>query len=421
MKYEKRTNKNGTYYYSFVFYDGAANKRTRLTRDEIKTRFGKDITTEDEAKECLKLLEAQYDSQRVRALKRLDWEAEYYNFKGIMDLYEKSQKKRAPNSWKNSVFYMKHYTLPFFLTKKKLNNIELWSDYFDEFKDWLENGAVKLKKGKAISYSSKNHAIKTLNTFMSLCHKQKLISVEPKCEAFPDHLIGKRTIDDVILAEEMDAIYNRLKQNGHEIEAIFFRYLFFSGMRFSEGLAISLADLFQGELPENQLLAKKIKIHNIKYHGYIVSDSQVENGVRYPFKGKKEISEKFARTIPIIDADLWNDLVGLAAMQYEKWQVNQTVPKRDLFLFQGIDDTTATNRLKDAFEGLKIRYRCWHCLRHSRATLLIGETGDEPLARAWLGHSSVKVFERYNHLYQSLVREAKSKDTVGTEFKLKKV
>jgi hypothetical protein len=52
---------------------------------------------------------------------------------------------------------------------------------------------------------------------------------------------------------------------------------------------------------------------------------------------------------------------------------------------------------------------------------LVGETGDEPLARAWLGHSSAKVFERYNHIYQSLIREAKSKELVGDDFKLKKV
>lgn len=95
--------------------------------------------------------------------------------------------------------------------------------------------------------------------------------------------------------------------------------------------------------------------------------------------------------------------------------------KKNCYLFSGIDDTTATRKLKAAFDTAKYRYRSWHCLRHSRATWLVGETGDEVLARAWLGHSSARIFDRYNHLYQALVRVSKSKETVGKEFKLKKV
>ncbi len=421
MKYEKRTNKNGTSYYSFVHYDSKNDSRLRLTREEIKKRFGKDILTEEEAKECLKLLEAQYESEKVRIQRRLSWEKEFYNFTGIMEMYEKSQKKRAPNSWENSVFYMKHYVLPFFLTNKKLNNMELWPDYYEEFKEWLEKGATLTRGKRAISYSSKNHAIKSLNTFTTLCFEKKLVHLSTKCEAFGDHLIAKRSIDDVVFPTEMESLYTTLKDQGHKVEAVFFRYLYFSGMRYSEGLAISLADLYQGSLPENQLLAKKIKIHNIKYFGYIVSDSQVEKGIRYPFKGKKEISEKYARTIPIVDKVLWNDLVDLASEQYDLWNQLKGSSKKDFYLFQGLDDSTASRRLQEAFETCKLKYRTWHCLRHSRATWLIGETGDEVLARAWLGHSSARIFERYNHLYQALVREAKSKDTIGKEFKLKKV
>lgn len=421
MKYEKRTNKNGTSYFSFVHYDSKTDSRLRLTREEIRKRFGKDILTETEAKECLKLLEAQYESEKVRIERRLSWEKEFYNFNGIMEMYEKSQKKKAPNSWQNSVFYMKHYVLPFFLSQKKLNNMELWPDYYEDFRDWLESKAVLLRSKEVISYSSKNHAIKSLNTFTNLCYQKKLIKAVFKCEAFGDHLTNKRSIDDVIFPEEMESIYLALKDNGHRVESVLFRYLYFSGMRFSEGIAISLADLFQGELPDSQLLAKKIKIYGMKYFGYIVSDSQVENGVRYPFKGRKEISEKHARTIPIVDKVLWNDLVELAAEQYDLWKHNKGLSKKEFFLFQGIDDTTATRRLEAAFETCKLEYRSWHCLRHSRATWLIGETGDSFLAGAWLGQASAKMIERYNHLYQAIVREAKAKDTVGKEFKLKKV
>lgn len=421
MQYEKRSNKDGSSYYSFVFYDAKTRKRLRLKREEIKKRFGKDILTETEARDCLKLLQAQYESEKIKIERRLAWQKEFYNFNSIMDEYEKSQKKRASNSWQNSVFYMKHYVLPFFLNEKKLNNIELWPDYYEQFRDWLEKDAKQIRNKKLISYSSKNHAIKSLNTFMDLLFKKGLIQKVTKCEAFGDHLVRKRSIDDVVTPEEMETIYGQLKADGFPIEAIFFRYLFFSGMRLSEGLAISLADLYQGELPENQLIAKKIKSHGMKYHGYIVSDSQIdEKGIRWPFKGKKEISEKFARTIPIVDKTLWNDLVDLAQQQYEVWNVNKG-NKKDFLLFGGVNDATASRRLEAAFRSARLKYRSWHCLRHSRATWLIGETGDEVLARAWLGQSTAKVFERYNHLYQSLVREAKAKAAVGKEFNLKKI
>ena len=199
MKFEKRTNKDGSSYYSFVWYDSKNDKRLRLTRTEIKKRFGKDILTEAEARECLKLLSAQYESEKVRIERRLSWQQEFYNFTSLLEQYEKSQRKRAPNSFQNNVFYMKHYVLPFFLTQKKLNNIELWPDYFEDFRDWLEKSA-KLMRGKGlISFSSKNHAIKALNTFLSHLYDKKLIQRMSKCEAFGEHLINKRDIDDVTL------------------------------------------------------------------------------------------------------------------------------------------------------------------------------------------------------------------------------
>jgi len=421
MKFEKRVNKDGSSYYSFVWYDSKQDKRIRLTKEEISTRFGKQITTEEEARDCLKLLEAQYEAEKVRILRRLDWEKDYYNFNGILEEYEKNQKKKAPNSWQNNVFYIKHYVLPYFLTEKKLNNIELWSDYYDGFIDWLKTAKL-IRGNRIISVSSANHAIKSLNTFLKHMFKQKLLHRYSPCESFPSHLTGSRTIDDVVYPAEMESVYNTLKANGHPQEATFFRYLFFAGMRLSEGLAISLADLYQGQLPETQMIAKKIKSHNMEYFGYIVSDSQLnEQGVRVPFKGKKEIGERYSRIIPIVDKVLWNDLVDLAALQYDKWKDSKHLNKKDFFLFDQLNDTTASRRLEEAYQSNQLKYRSWHCLRHSRATWLIGETGDEVLARAWLGHSSPKVFERYNHLYQSLVREAKATETVGKEFRLKRI
>lgn len=382
-------------------------KRIRLTKDEIQKRFGKEIQSEDEAKTCIRLLQAHYQQESFLIQKRLAWENEFYNFNALLDQYLLIQKKKAPNSWKNNEFYLKHYVLPYFLSIKKLNNIELWSSYFEEYKDWLESKAIQVRSKSTISYSGKNHAIKAMNTFLKQLYDKRIIKSISKCEAFPEHLIGKRDIDDVISVSEMESIYSNLKSTS-KLEAIFFRYLYFSGMRFSEALAISLADIFQGEMTDSSnILSKRIKTHNIKYYGYIVSDSQVDEKFnRFPFKGKKEISEKYSRFIPIVDKQLWNDLVELAQELFKKWN-GQEADKKNMFLFKGINDTTSTNKLKESFRYCGLKYRSWHCCRHSRATYLIGETGDEILAKAWLGHSSSRVFERYNHLFQQIVRNEK--------------
>jgi hypothetical protein len=139
MFYEKRISKSGQQRYSFVWYDTKLKKRVRLSQQEITNRFGKEIKSEDEAKECIRLLEAHFHLETYHIKKRLAWENEFYNFNSLLDQYLLIQKKKAPNSWKNNEFYLKHYVLPYFLSIKKLNNIELWSSYFDEYKDWLES------------------------------------------------------------------------------------------------------------------------------------------------------------------------------------------------------------------------------------------------------------------------------------------
>lgn len=420
MRYEKRKNSDGSVYFSFQYYE--RGKRVRLNRQQIRQRFGKDITTEEEAQQCLKLLEAKHEAEKIRIQKRITWETEFYSFAELLEQYGQEQKKSAPNSWQNNVFYLRHYVLHYFLQVEKLNNIDLWRDHFDGFKTYLET-AKTLRTGKPIAYQSKNHAIKSLNTFLHHLYRKGILDKEAKCETFEEHLMKRRSIDDVIHPEEMEVVYKALIDLEYKTEAYLFRYLYFSGMRFSEGLAISLHDLFQGSI-ENEFLTKKLSAYQIDYHGYIVSDSQFGGStpegkvIRLPFKGQREIAERFNRIVPVVDKVLWNILVDLAEAAFE---ANPNKDRRDCLLFGGIDDTTATRRLEEAFAKAKLRYRPWHCLRHSRATWLIGETADTMLARVWLGHNSPRTIEKYNHIYQAITRAAKAQQLTGKQFGLKRV
>lgn len=97
MKIELRTNRDGSKYYSFIYYDRVSKKPIRISKDHIHRRFGKDIIDHSEAIDVCKILEAESDSVQNRIKKRIKWEDEYYNFRELLGFYEAHQKKKAPN------------------------------------------------------------------------------------------------------------------------------------------------------------------------------------------------------------------------------------------------------------------------------------------------------------------------------------
>ena len=83
--------------------------------------------------------------------------------------------------------------------------------------------------------------------------------------------------------------------------------------------------------------------------------------------------------------------------------------KSDYLLFEGIVQMTSMFRLKEAFEKSGLKYKSWHCCRHSRGTFLHGKTCDKQFSMQWLGHASKKVHSKYIHTYEELMREIKAK------------
>jgi integrase len=419
MKLELRKNSDGTSYYSFVYYDRITKKPKRITQSDIRKRFGKSIVEYERAVEASKLLEAEQDSLKHRIEKRVVWENEFYEFGKLLTFYEGQQQKKAPNSYKNNLHYLKYYVLSFFLSKKKCNNLSMWFDFYPEFKDWLEDEARLVKRPEqAISFASKNHAIKALNTFMHSLFRRGVIERYFKCEGFPSHTLNEKGIGDIIQPDEMESIYKKLKQENWAIEAIFFRFLYFTGMRFNEALGVHPGNLYEGEI-EDRVLKKHLLQERFTYWGYVVIDSQPahatrglrdENGRinRKPLKGRRKIDDKSARTVIIIDKILWNELVNLHNEKLVLLEGGSFGREVDQYpLFEGIDKSSSTRKLIFAFEKCGLKYRSWHCCRHTRATMLIGETSNSLLARLWLGHSSEKVLSRYVHIYEAVVRSAK--------------
>ena len=210
-------------------------------------------------------------------------------------------------------------------------------------------------------------------------------------------------------------------------------------MRFNEGVGLSLADIYKGEISRasfKNLLRRNLIFYKdtadlpndylYSYYGFITLSSQPDNSndktivknnlgeiKRKPLKMKKAINERNTRIIPIVHTELWEILTRRAKNAFQAWKArgNGTDEKSNYLLFAGINQSTSTKRLKSAFKALNLHYRSWHCCRHSRGTFLHGITGDRELGMKWLGHSSEKGFDKYVHTYEGLVRGIRAINT----------
>ncbi len=415
MRVETRNRANGDEYFSFVYWDG--ERRVRLKKQEHPH-----FDSRDQAEEWAKAKEAEFESAKSRIIRRLKWKSQYYEFAKISESYADYCKKIQPNSWKNSIFYLNHYVLPFFLDVKKSNNPNNWSLHFEDFRNWLEDEAIGVKHSKKkLAYSTKNHCIKTLNVFLDYLGRNNLVdkSNVHKLSGFPASKINFRDAGSLITEEEFRSIYSILKETD-PLVAIFFMTAFYTGMRFNEIFGLSIDDLYVGELEDN-VLRTALADHKIPYYGYVVLESQpatkirerLPNGSiqRKPLKGKPRISEKHNRLVPIIDKHLFNELVKLYKAQEGKLKQRRfgSNPK-DYVLFEDLTQSETVVALREAYAKTRYTHKSYHCCRHTRCTELVGKTRDFVLARYWLGHARQETTLRYTHIYQQSARTARKKN-----------
>ena len=134
---------------------------------------------------------------------------------------------------------------------------------------------------------------------------------------------------------------------------------------------------------------------------------------RKPLKGKKSIGEKNNRIIPIIDKELFNNLVRLYKAQQKKLEGKEFGKNpKDYMLFELLNHSRAVTLLRKAYAKTKHAPKSYHCCRHTRCTELVGKTRDFVMAQMWLGHARQETTLRYTHIYQQSVRSAKKKSQV---------
>lgn len=426
MYWEKRISKDNKVTFTFAYYNKKIKKTIRLKNTEVPS----DINTEEKAAEFCRIKDAEFESVKMRIQKKLEWKNKFYDFTDLLALYEIDMKKKAPNNWKNSMYFLEQYVFPYFLTEKQCNNVNNWHLFYQDFIDWLL--VIKPSKGttNTLSYSTKNHIITALNNFMSILKTRRKVDRLEKCTKFPKHLVKSRDIDDVYNESEVKLVTEKLTEINADYGDLF-QVLLNTGLRISECLAISIDDFYVGE-PQHETINNALKRHGIECLGYLVIESQLAkvfqirepNGAieRKPLKGRKVIKSGTGRIIPIFNKDVFNILAKRYNNQLELLKTKKfgSDGKNYLF-FDGLNRNTVNAALVKVYEGFNGRFKpkCQHCCRHTFSTNFVGLTnGDFFMAKAILGHKDIETTMRYVHIFEAINRKVKNTAQVRTGIKL---
>lgn len=450
MNYSTESKKDGTITHVFRYWDWerisqkeyenlstSKNKkaRTRIINDQYFVAKYKRVPQEEitpinsvkDIENLKNILERKYSEKFKQREELLKWEKNYYNSIGIINFYREERKKSAPNSHSDRMVWFEKYVLNYFLNIKHLPSLNDWKGSFNKFKKWLEDEAVMVKKGGRLSYASKNHCINECNKFLSVMAENSIIEPQPKITLFSVDLVNNlKDESDVVSENEFKLIANQLKIIGME-DGLgdqyynFYYILMHTGLRINELFGIGLDNFRAGKSSDINLNGMLIKYKQTTY-GYLILEKQplkekIEGLIKYkPLKGKKSISLKNNRYIPIIDKVAFNILAQYNNEFVKKYNENIGIDKDQFaFFFGKFNANIFRIKLLKAYEQCEIlnEYKPPHHLRHTFASKMVILTGgelSESLAKAVLGHGS-SVTARYNHSYELIMR--KERDDQG--------
>ena len=353
MYIQKRKDKSGKEYYSFSYTSGDG-KRIRLKKSEHPY-----FEIREEAESWAKSQDAYRASQKARIDRKLSWKSRYYEFEDLLEKYRMWQQPKAPNSFMMNCYYLEHFAFPFYLEIKKSSNVNDWYLLHQEFKDWLSSGAesVKRKRKAGIAVATRNNVIKTVNTFMEFLSSYNLVDPDnmKKMKAFDSHLTNHRDVSDVITDEEHARLVVKLDALNPEVSH-FYQVLYGTGMRFSELFSLSFKSLHGGQVSDTAF-HDELTRYGINYKGYILLENQASRDDRIreadgsikrkPLKGRKTMTMRDARVIPIADVKIWNILVArykACKLEFEarKW----TNEAADYCLFDGLEYNVSQRTLR---------------------------------------------------------------------------
>ncbi|MGB0454111.1 MAG: hypothetical protein ACPGJV_10395 [Bacteriovoracaceae bacterium] len=370
----------------------------------------------------------KYHADVLRDLKA---KQKFPSFQKMVDMFEATQKEEAPNSWQTSMLYIDRFIIPFFHLKKGLRDINTWKDYFEEYRDWLLNEATIKGKDQLISYSTKNHAIRTLNKFLTVMMWRKKLRKENyfKCRSFPRSLQNTRGLEAVFSDDEYELLLENLKEETKE----FFQILYHSGMRFNELYSLPMESvMFPEEIPD--YLKKRFQNYPHKVYGCLtlidqlaegkkVKDKRLHIGASYKnkrkalkgYKGKPKADHQ--RIIPILCKATWQLIEENYHRAWDEFDFHSGLPNRskqpnDYFLLRGLENPLRRDFF-DTLNRLKIKNKNFHSCRHTRITFWVGRDLFDPLlVRTFSGHRGDS-FEKYLHIWEQMTHDTKKKKNIS--------
>lgn len=417
MYWEKRKDRYGNIYYSFLQWDHETRRNIRLKKELVPA----DIQTDRQAEDFCRVREADFSATKFRIEQKLQWQKAFYNFEDLLAIFKEECKRRAPNSYETVIYFLRQYVFDFYLNQKKSNNINNWSMHFEEFRSWLLIAKPsKRNKTCILAYGTKNNIIGALNLFLEIMNTKGKCAPPNKCSKFSKSLLNTRNADHVIDKSEAMLVFSCLQElDSTQLASHFFWVLLNTGLRLSEGLSLSLNDFFPG-VPDNRILRGALGRHNLVPYGYISLESQLKNSLkprtstytveRKPLKGRKKIDARSSRIIPVLDKKCFN-ILALRYNEQSDLLSKETFgkDKSDYLLFNGLDKNRFSRLLREAYAKAKKTHKSPHCCRHTFATNFAGiSNGDTGLCRLVLGHKDEDTTLGYIHLYEQINRQSRA-------------
>ena len=406
---DRKTERPNGWRYCFWVYNPHTQQSERVPVSQLPNR-GKNFNSDEDAKEFCDTKSAEEDAVIFRIKKRQDWATKFYDFQVELEDFAVIHKVNASNSWKTDVDWLKNYVFPFFLGQKQANNVNNWSLYFQEFRQWMLN--VKPLKGRKpkSAYNSVNKAIKALNRFLAVMIEQGRCKELAKYPVFPKYLCRKKTAEEYIESAELTAVHSALMEIRPE-SADLFLVLRQTALRENEALGLCVSFVKWGLINGT----RGSKIHEAlarygldQYYGFVCLESQpsvksirdkLDAVPRKPLKHRREVGPKSFRYIPISDKTVWNILV-------RRWNISAKAKdakkfgddERNYLLFDGLTSSKFYGDLQKAYSRAKVRFRSAHALRHTFLTDFYDKTfSDLFLAERVAGHRDKATMEIYSH------------------------
>lgn len=432
-KIDRKTKAEIGWRYEFRAYNPTTRRNEPVPRDQLPEHI-QNCTSDEVAEAYCKSRDAEDDAVKHRAKKRLDWKKKYADFDKLLTKFEGWQKKNAPNSYENDVYYLERYAFHFFLDQKEShNNILNWSLYYDEFKTWLQTVKPLKWNKENLSLNTQNKVIKALNKFLEMVGKENDKQFT-KCPQYKRHELPKVSAQELLTEEDIKQIQYQLKgisKDSHDMFTVLVR----TGMRENEGAGIAQAFVFDGHIDgtKSKKIHRQIEVSELPdYFGYICLESQPDRSParivkpfkdrfgetwaegtvpRKPLKLRKEIAPEHFRFIPIFDKQAWNIIVERYNDQTEKFEkrVHGKNP-RDYLLFEDFSLGVFYNHLVKAFGQAKLEFRSPHKLRHTYLTWFYDKTNEDRfLAKKVAGHAEERSMEIYSHMSEQIGLEQKQK------------